>query len=168
MADYFFDSSALTKRYVIEVGSVWVGTITGDLANNVYVASITSVELVAALARRVKGGTLSAADADAASNALQTDFSAQYLVNDISSAIIRSAMNLAKLYALRGYDAVQLAVAVDAQRANLSFGLSPIIFVSADDELNNAAHAEGLAVEILIIIRKTYQLARVGSSTAQL
>lgn len=147
MAIYFFDSSALTKRYVIEVGSIWVETITGDFANNIYVASITSVEIVAALARRVKGRTLSAAAADAANMALQTDFSAQYLVSDISSAIIKSAVNLAKLYALRGYDAVQLAVAVEVHRANLSFGLSPLIFVSADNELNAAAQAEGLAVE---------------------
>jgi uncharacterized protein len=147
MSDYFFDSSALAKRYISEVGSVWVGTITGELSNNIYVASITSVEIVAALARRVKGGTLLAADADAADNALQTDFSVQYIVSDISSAIIKSAMNLARQHALRGYDAVQLATAVDANQEHLSFGLPPIIIVSADDELNNAAQAEGLEVE---------------------
>lgn len=35
MADYFFDSSALVKRYVREVGSDWVGQLTDPPAGHV-------------------------------------------------------------------------------------------------------------------------------------
>jgi predicted nucleic acid-binding protein len=53
---YFFDSSAIVKRYVKEEGSAWVIS-TSDRASgaHVYLASITGVEVVAALARKRKG-----------------------------------------------------------------------------------------------------------------
>ena len=54
MADYFADSSALVKRYVSEVGSAWVaGLFDPSLGNEILVAAITGVEIVAA--ERVKG-----------------------------------------------------------------------------------------------------------------
>ena len=50
-------------------------------------------------------------------------------------------------YRLRGYDAVQLAAALTANAVLTSAGLSPLIFAAADDDLLNAARAEGLAAE---------------------
>lgn len=148
MADYFFDSSALAKRYINETGSVWVETITAPTSDNaIFVANITGVEVVSALARRVKGGKLLAADALSAISSLERDLSAEYFLTDISFALVTSAMRLAGKHALRGYDAVQLAVALDVNQNNLAFSSSTITFVSADTNLNNAAHAEGLAVE---------------------
>ncbi len=146
MADYFFDSRALAKRYVVETGSAWVGSLAGDPANSICVAATTRVELEAAPARRLRGGTLSASAAATAAEALGIDFSFQYLVSDISQAMINSAAVLARHFAPRGYDAVQLAAALDVNRAHRAFGLPPLTFVSADDELNAAAGTEGLAV----------------------
>ncbi|MGI8668725.1 MAG: type II toxin-antitoxin system VapC family toxin, partial [Aridibacter sp.] len=60
---------------------------------------------------------------------------------------INSAMILADKYALRGYDAVQLAAAVEIETERKSLGASHLIFVSADNELNDAAKTEGLATE---------------------
>ena len=148
MADYFFDSSGLTKRYINETGSIWVENIIVPASgNSVFVANITGVEVVSAIARRVRGGKLSAVAALSAISSLERDLSAEYLLTDISYALVTSAMSLANKHALRGYDAVQLAVAVDVNQNNLAFGLTPIIFVSADNNLNNAAQTEGLAVE---------------------
>jgi hypothetical protein len=48
---------------------------------------------------------------------------------------------------LRGYDAVQLAAAIAANNERVLNGLSPLIVVSADGELNDAARAEGFTVE---------------------
>jgi hypothetical protein len=56
-------------------------------------------------------------------------------------------MALAEQYALRGYDAVQLAAAVETQAYNLSVGLPVLTLISADAALNTAATAEGLAVD---------------------
>ena len=55
MADFFADSSALVKRYVSEVGSAWVaGLFDPSLSNEILVAAITGVEIVAVVARRAR------------------------------------------------------------------------------------------------------------------
>ena len=64
MAAYFLDTSALMKRYVVEVGSAWVTGLTNPAAGrSVRIASVTRVELLAALYRRVRARTLSLAGA---------------------------------------------------------------------------------------------------------
>jgi hypothetical protein len=45
------------------------------------------------------------------------------------------------------YDAVQLAAALELKKARDTVGLSPLLLVSADLELNTAAAAEGILVE---------------------
>ena len=54
---------------------------------------------------------------------------------------------MAETYALRGYDAVQLAAVLEVNTIRLNLGLSALIFVSADGDLNTAATAERLSVE---------------------
>jgi uncharacterized protein len=53
VAAYFFDSSAIVKRYVQETGTAWVRRLTrrGNPAP-IYLAGITAVELTSAVARR--------------------------------------------------------------------------------------------------------------------
>ncbi len=56
-------------------------------------------------------------------------------------------MLTARKHRLRAYDAVQLTAALEVHRMYQSKGLGPLILVSADQELNTAALAEGLVVE---------------------
>lgn len=148
MADYFFDSSGLTKRYARETGSTWVENIT-DLAsgNTIFIAEITEVEVTAAIARKMRGGFLNSAAGNLAFAKLQHDISDEYISVEINSGILQDAVNLVKKHFLRGYDAIQLAAALKTNQENVSFGLPPITFVSADNDLNNAAQSEGLTVE---------------------
>ncbi|MGI8668756.1 MAG: type II toxin-antitoxin system VapC family toxin [Aridibacter sp.] len=77
MAEYFFDSSAIVKRYVNEVGSNFVDNLADTKNGNIILlARITRVEVAAALARRHKGKSISAKDLQTALAALQspTDF----------------------------------------------------------------------------------------------
>lgn len=71
------------------------------------------------------------------------------LSNDMHrrAEIAERAMALAESHGLRGYDAVHLAAALDLQIARAASRLSPITFVSADDEQLQVARAEGLQVE---------------------
>ena len=55
-------------------------------------------------------------------------------------------MLLAQRHGLRGYDAVQLASAMEVSALAQQFQ-SPFILVAADKELNAAAAAEGVQVE---------------------
>lgn len=148
MVAYFFDSSALAKRYVTEIGTRWVQSLTDQAAGNgVYVARITLVELVAAISRRRKNGDLTPADADAALADVRADFVSDYQVIEVTAALVAQAEALAEKHALRGYDAVQLVAALEVNNAYLAAGQPPATLVSADLELNNAGLAEGLNVD---------------------
>ena len=148
MAVYFFDSSALVKRYVQETGSAWVIGLTDKQAQNpIYIAGITAVEITAAMTRRVRGRTLTPADATQMLTNFRYDLARQYVVIDLLPKVLTQAAGLAEAHALRGYDAVQLAAAFALQAARQAAGISAITFISADQELNAAATQEGLTVD---------------------
>ena len=56
-------------------------------------------------------------------------------------------MALAEKHALRGYDAVQLAAALEVQSQRIEDELPPPELISADTALNDAALLEGLKVD---------------------
>jgi uncharacterized protein len=56
-------------------------------------------------------------------------------------------MHFSETHGLRGYDAIQLAAGCAVNVLCIANNLSPLIFVSADKELNKAALKEGLVVE---------------------
>jgi hypothetical protein len=148
MAAYFLDSSALVKRYAAETGTAWVtGLINPAAGNLVYVARITGVETVAAIARKRKGHLLSPADADAALRTLGAELSGLFLVIEVSAALLQAAMGYAEKHALRGYDAVQLAALLEANGERVRQGLTPFTLIAADAELLAAGVAEGLTTD---------------------
>jgi len=144
---YFLDSSALTKRYVAETGSAWVVSLTDITAGNaIFLAEIATIEVVSAIVRRGRGGSLSATEVAAALALFRSDVPTLYRIIDTTPALIAHAASQAEAHALRAYDAVQLASGVEARTRFSSVG-GPFAVVSADAELNAAALAEGLAVE---------------------
>ncbi len=148
MATYFFDSSAPVKRYGKEVGTAWVISLfKPSAANRVYVASITSVETISALTRKKRAGNLRPAAAAKAISRLRRAFAGKFRIADIDATIIERANGLAEKHALRGYDAVQLAAALETNDRRLAINAAPIVLISADDALNAAAMLEGLSVD---------------------
>lgn len=148
MAGFFCDSSAIVKRYVNETGSNFVDGLTDLKSGNVILLSrITRVEVTSAIARRLKNASLTTADAQNALAAFQHDLTNNYFTVEITPALLSSAISLATKHALRGYDAVQLAAALEANDERIANALTPLTLVSADTELNTAAQAEGLNVE---------------------
>jgi len=60
----YVDTSALVKRYVAEVGSAWVRRLLAHPAQYViYTSALSQVEVISALQRRVREGTLAEAQA---------------------------------------------------------------------------------------------------------
>lgn len=144
---YFVDTSALSKRYVTEMGSAWVqGTLHPSSGNVIYIVRIASVELVSAITRRERGRAITTGDATAARNALRAHINAEYKVIEVSHSLVNKAMALAERHGLRGYDAVRLAAAVEVDALYSAQNLPPVALVSSDNELNAAALAEGLSV----------------------
>ena len=148
MSHYFFDTSALVKRHVTEPGTRWVRSLTRVPAGHfIYLAEITTVEMVAAITRRQRGGSLTAAQAGAILGHFRRQCRDYYSMLDVTSAILAQAAILCRVHNLRAYDAVQLAVIKRADQKRDQSGLGRIILVSADRELNAAASSEGLLVD---------------------
>lgn len=145
---YFFDSSSLVKRFARERGSAFVLSLLRPSAkNNFYAARIIEVEVCAALARREKAKTISPTKFDQSLRRFKRDLPRRFTQVAVSENIIVSATDLAVKYALRGYDAMQLAAVLAANQVRIASGLSSLILVSADNELNAAAQNEGLTIE---------------------
>jgi uncharacterized protein len=148
MSAYFFDSSALVKRYIIEAGSKWVISLLKPSANNtIFIAQIAGVEVTSAIARRRKGLKITPIEAKKSILRFQKDFQFRFFQKSLSPSLVELAMQFADQYELRGYDAVQLASAIESDKLRQTNGLSSIIFVSADNALNSAAQLEGLTVD---------------------
>jgi predicted nucleic acid-binding protein len=144
VAVYYFDTSALVKRYVAETGTPWVQSITDPVnGHDIYVVKIAGPEAISAFVRQAPPlPTLATVLAD-----FTFDFHNEYQQLVISDAVIAGAMRLAEMHRLRGYDAVQLAAALELHAARVAAGLPPLVFVCADLALNAAAALEGLAVD---------------------
>jgi predicted nucleic acid-binding protein len=148
MAVFYLDTSALVKRYVAEKGSGFVRQITDpNAANFTWTASVTCVEIVSALFRRVNTGSIALAGAQAAEQAFRQDFYALLRTIDVAPNILAQAMAFAKIHWLRAYDAIHLASAIEYQHRRRALNLRPLLFLSADQPLNQAALAEGLLVD---------------------
>jgi predicted nucleic acid-binding protein len=148
MDAYYFDTSALVKRYVKGTGSAWVTGICDPAAGNaLYIARITEVELTSALARRRKAKTLSAAHAGILLAAFQNHLANEYALVEITPPVLSAAARLADGHSLRAYDATQLAALVEVNLQRQAKSLPLLTLVSADDELNAATTSEGISVE---------------------
>lgn len=140
MAAFYFDTSALAKRYVAETGSSWVARLIDAASGHfVYISRMTSVEIVSAISRRVNTGSLSGPDAAAALNQFRHHFAHEYEIAEITRQILADAMILAEAHTLRAYDAVQLATVQDIHKDRLDAGLPAITLVSSDIDLNAAS-----------------------------
>ncbi len=148
MAVYLCDTSAIVNRYVQEIGTPWIQGIAHPRAGHlIYLARIAAVEVVAAITRRRRGGTVDPAAASAALTRFRLDLTQECLLLEITAPLVTDAMRLAETHGLRVYDAVQLTAAVELNYRWLAFDQGGITLVSADQALNAAAQAEGLRIE---------------------
>jgi hypothetical protein len=148
MSIFFLDTSALVKRYIVEQGTVWIRALTDPLIGNTAVLSeVTLVEAAAALAARQRGHFITLAERDIAVDLLLRHADTEYALSPVTRTMVDQALSLTQRHRRRGYDAVQLATALGINAHYLSAGLPALTFLSADNDLNAAAQAEGLAAE---------------------
>lgn len=154
MSIYYFDSSAIVKRYVSEPGSEWVRLVceavdpdTRAKLNTIMLGEITVVEVTAAFAKRIhKTKDLRQDEGADIYKLFLKHLVEEYEIVPLTSALILEARSFAWKHALRAYDAVQLAMALHTRHA-LEQSETELVFVCSDNALIQAARAEGLAVE---------------------
>ena len=148
MASFFLDSSAVVKRYAVETGSTWVSSLTEPTAGNVcWIASVARVEILAAFYLKVRTGEVTLAQAQQAEQEFRSDLGSHFRSIAPAPAILDQAMSLVAKHPLRAYDAVQLASALHLQSQCVALAMPAPAFVSADQNLNRSAVAEGLSVD---------------------
>jgi predicted nucleic acid-binding protein len=134
----YIDASALVKRYVVERGSNDVIELTAN-ADIVATSVVSRAEVAAALARAARLGVLDHAGARRAQSRSAREWP-DLARMPVTELLISRAAILAWDYALRGYDAIQLASALTWQE---SIG-EDVILATFDRQLWEAAHAAGL------------------------
>lgn len=144
MPAYFFDASALVKRYLREAGSEWIRELLADEQPRVFISSLSGPEALAAIMRKGRTGEVNLTERDRAIAAFRGEFTTSYALIAPEPAVIRKAMDLIQAYPLRAYDAVQLASALTLPL--LPHGVKPT-FISADEGLLTIAKQVGLVIE---------------------
>lgn len=133
---YFFDTSALVKRYHIEIGSEKVDEIFNNPAGSFAIASITIAEFVSAFSRKLREGVISEDDMRACLSEFSKDMISSFWIIDLERSHINKSIPLIIKHNMRTLDSLQLAVFL-----NLS-SINPTM-VTSDEVLFNAALKEG-------------------------
>lgn len=149
MSRFFLDASAIAKRYSAETGSAWVTSLIAPTSGHSFLlAEITLAEVAAAFAAKHRAPRgITQKERDEALTLFLSHCRAEYELVAINRFVIDRAVLLTQNHKLRGYDAVQLAAALITNEALAAAGLSPLVFIAADDDLVTAARAEGLATD---------------------
>lgn len=153
MTIYYLDTSALVKLYVSETGSRWVEDLvrvcdaSGLRKNTIVFSKVAIVETCAAIGRRARTRNITP---DTQYNLYQdflTAVSQDFTTLALTDEIIFKASELTQQYPLRGYDAVHLASALSFDKILQAVRTGPLLFVSADAILLQAADDEGLTTD---------------------
>ncbi len=143
MALYFLDSSALVKLYVQEPGTDRLLPLTSDrLENRFAVLAISVVEIRSAIRRRQRAGDIDTEVAAAILQNVQSHMETRFIRQAVNETVIDTALEMIDRYALRAYDAVQLAGCL----VLCAISAEPFTFVCSDQRLLEAARSEQLRV----------------------
>lgn len=140
MSCYFFESTAFAKLFVQEQGTdALIRLMEAVEDNRKLISASTPLEVYAAVRRRERAGDISPEDANAALDILRME-AARMVQQPLNPAVLEAARQLLDRTTLRWPDTLQLGAAVVAR--DMFQGME-IIFVSASQQLLEAAKAEG-------------------------
>jgi predicted nucleic acid-binding protein len=147
MAAYYLDSSAIVKRYIRETGTAWVAGIFDPAGGNrLHTVSVSLVEVVSGIVRRGRSDRVAVDTLAETCRRIRRDFQNLFSIVGVSPILLNRAAEVAEKHALRAYDAIQLAAAMQVDSATRAVG-SQCTVISADAMLNAAAITEGLTAD---------------------
>jgi predicted nucleic acid-binding protein len=134
---FFFDTSALIKRYISEIGSNKVDELF-EIAENIIVSPVTKIEAHSTLKRLLATNSISEEDYETVKSNTDYDFK-YFTVVSLNEEIEKEAIKLIEKYQLKTLDSIQLA-SVLYRKIDISG------FIVSDVKLKNAAEAENIEV----------------------
>ena len=139
MPAYYFDTSALVKRYHLEQGSDRMDQLFADPTAVQLTANITLAELTSALDRKRQDGTLTQETLNYVLAAVSRDLHEDFWLIELDRAHVLRSQELILRHHLRTLDALHLAVLLSLR------DIAPVL-VCADQRLLEAAQREQVAV----------------------
>jgi len=136
---YYFDTSAIVKRYHREKGTERVDEII-DRDSEIYVSTIAIAETISAFTRLNNQGVINDKKYRRITEIFFSDIENRYVPVPISDELIIATIEMIEKHNLRTLDAIHLAVAMDICPEK------DCIFVSADKKLLQAAKDEGFEI----------------------
>jgi predicted nucleic acid-binding protein len=144
LALYYLETSALVKLYVYELGTERLLSLAAREAGHRFaILSLAQVELRSAIRRRQRAGEIPDHEADEVIDSFRQHSEATFLIQPVSDSLLDVGLALVDAYALRAYDAMQLAGFLLLRSTS---GTEEPIFVCADKALLSAAHNEDCSV----------------------
>ena len=134
---FYIDTSALVKRYHVELGSDQMDRLFADPAASLGTANLAITELTSALDRKCQDGVLTREGLTQILSVAAQDLLAEFWLLELDRAHIRWSQHLILQHHLRTLDALHLAVILSIKE------LHPVL-VSADARLMQAADREGI------------------------
>ena len=134
---FYIDTSALVKRYHVELGSDQMDRLFADPAASLVTANLAITELTSALDRKCQDGVLTREGLTQILSVAAQDLLAEFWLLELDRAHIRWSQHLILQHHLRTLDALHLAVILSIKE------LHPVL-VSADARLMQTADREGI------------------------
>ena len=140
MAVFFFDTSALVKRYYSEKGTGAVDEIIETDQNRVVISSLSIIETVSAFRRKHNRGELSEEAMDGLLSSFFQEALEEFLILPLEESILQFSFELILEDDLRTLDSLQLSAAISIEPEIEDFR-----FVCADSDLVSIAQKRGLS-----------------------
>ncbi|HWZ42230.1 MAG TPA: type II toxin-antitoxin system VapC family toxin [Candidatus Saccharimonadales bacterium] len=144
MALYYLETSALVKLYVREPGTDRVLALAARAnENQLAILALSQIEFRSAIRRREKNREIPGHIASQLLGAFSRHLESRFVTQMVTDFVLDIASTLVDRYALRAFDAVQLAGYAVWKNSS---GSDMPIFVCADHDLLNAAKQEGMPI----------------------
>ena len=144
---FFFDASALVKRYTQEIGSDKINFLFNNVAlNRMMCLIIGIVELFWVCVRKKNDGRITSHDFSQAGINLDyevIDNQSDFKTISVPDTLVWNSMHLIETHSLNSVDAIVLCSALEIA-AELRDTENTLVLVASDQRLLRAAHAEGL------------------------
>lgn len=143
MPIFYFDTSAIVKRYYREAGSDVLDKIF-ELKERSFAVSFWAVlEFVVALSAKMRRKEISQEAFNAAISRFLKDLLDMFTIIEVSNELVAGAIPLAVKYSLPSSDCLQLASVLHLERILVPMG-EKVVFICADKDLCRASEREGI------------------------
>lgn len=130
MASYFFDTSALVKRYHEEAGTQAVDEILERDDVDILISSLTVIESVSAFRRKYNRGETSKSEMEQLIAVFFREALDEFVILPMEESLLNFSFELVLEDDLRTLDSLQLSAGL-----SLAQEVEDLVFVTADEEL---------------------------------